>query len=71
MAIPQLAGLLFWALFVFIVGGTRGARTDDEATPLDASRRALAFASFAILALILLPLPHAVAPAVAVHCPYV
>ncbi len=64
------SGLLFWALFVFLVGGTRGARTDDDATPLDPSRRALAFAAFAILALILLPLPHVLAPTLSVYCPY-
>ena len=64
-------GLLFWAAFVFLVGGTRGARTDDDVTPLDRSRRALAWISFTLLALILLPLPHVLAPAIGVHCPYI
>lgn len=52
------SGVLFWAAFVFLVGGTRGARTEDDTVPFDGSRRALAWASFAMLALILLPLPH-------------
>ncbi len=64
-------GLLFWALFVFLIGGTRGAQTVDGAAPLDAPRRALAWLSFGLLAVILLPLPHVLAPALGVHCPYV
>lgn len=65
------SGLLFWALFVYLVGGTRGAEPRDDATPLDGRRRALAWAAFALLAVILLPLPHALAPGLGVHCPYV
>ncbi len=55
----------------FLMGGTRGARTDDDATPLDGRRQALAWASFALLALILAPLPHVLAPGIGIHCPYV
>ncbi len=65
------SGLLFWALLAYVVGGTQGARPRDDATPLDGGRRALAWASFALLALILLPLPHVLAPGLGVHCPYV
>ncbi len=65
------SGLLFWALVVFVIGGTRGVAPQDDATPLDGRRRALAWASFALLALILAPLPHALAPGLGLHCPYV
>ena len=64
------SGLLFWALLVFTMGGTRGVEPQDTATPLDARRHALAWVTFALLALILLPLPHVLAPGLGVHCPY-
>lgn len=64
-------GLLFWAVFVYLVGGTRGAAPSDDATPLDGWRRALAWGAYALLAFILVPLPHVLAPALGVHCPYV
>ena len=61
--------LLFWALFVFAVGGTRGIQALDDVTPLDGRRRVVALASFALVAVILSPLPHVLAPSLGVHCP--
>ena len=64
------SGLLFWALLVYLLAGRRGEPPQDDLTPLDGKRRALAWASFALLALILLPLPHALSPSLGLHCPY-
>ncbi len=65
------SGLLFWALLVLLIGGTKGAEPQDDATPLDGRRRALAWVTFALLALILVPFPHLLAPGLGLHCPYV
>lgn len=64
------SGLLLWAVLVYAIAGKRGEPPQDDLTPLDGRRRALAWAVFAILALILLPLPHALSPALGLHCPY-
>jgi len=65
------SGLLFWALLVFFIAGTPGLPPMEDVTVLDDRRRAVAWASFALLALILLPLPHAISPEIGLHCPYV
>ena len=65
------SGLLFWALMVFFIAGTPGMPPMEDVTPLDTRRRALAWCSFALLALILLPFPHALSPEIGLHCPYV
>ena len=62
-------GLLTWAIIVFFIAG-RGAPLLDDLTPLTPSRRWLGYAAFAILALILAPLPHTLWGAAGPHCPY-
>lgn len=62
-------GLLTWAIIVFFIGG-RGAPPLDDLTPLTPSRRWLGYATFAILVLILAPLPHTLWGATGIHCPY-
>jgi len=62
-------GLLTWAIIVFFIAG-RGAPPLEDLTPLPAARRWLGYAAFAILALILTPLPHKLWEAVGIHCPY-
>jgi hypothetical protein len=42
----------------------------EDVTVLDGRRRAVAWGSFALLALILLPLPHAISPEIGLQCPY-
>jgi len=39
--------------------------------PLDTSRQALGYLAFALLALILAPVPHGLYPTFGIHCPYV
>ena len=65
------SGLLFWALLVFFIAGTPGMPPMEDVTGLDGRRRAIAWVSFSLLALILLPLPHALSPEIGLHCPYV
>jgi len=65
------SGLLFWALVVFFIAGRPGMPPMEDVTVLDGRRRAVAWGSFALLALILLPLPHALSPEIGFHCPYV
>lgn len=62
-------GLLTWAIIVFFIAG-RAAPPLDDLTPLTPERRWLGYAAFAILALILAPLPHALWNAAGIHCPY-
>jgi membrane-associated protease RseP (regulator of RpoE activity) len=62
-------GLLTWAIIVFFIA-SRGAPPLDDLTPLSPARRALGFAAFAILALIIAPLPHTLWEAAGLHCPY-
>lgn len=64
------SGLLFWALLVFFIAGAPGMPPMEDVTPIDTRRRALAWFSFALLALILLPFPHALSPSIGLHCPY-
>ena len=62
-------GLLMWAIIVYFIAG-RGTSPLDDLTPLTPSRRWLGYASFAILALILAPVPHTLWHAIGIHCPY-
>lgn len=64
------SGLLFWALIVFFIAGTAGMPPMEDVTPLGVRRRAVAWSAFALLALILLPVPHALSPQIGLHCPY-
>ena len=62
-------GLLTWAIIVFFIAG-RGMPPLDDVTPITPARRCLGYAAFAILALILAPLPHSLWAAAGIHCPY-
>lgn len=62
-------GLLMWAIVVFFIAG-RGAPPLNDLTPLPPSRRRLGYTAFAILALIITPLPHTLWSAAGIHCPY-
>lgn len=62
-------GLLTWALIIFFIAG-RGAPPLDDFTPLTPERRVLGFVAFAILALILTPLPRTLWGGAGTGCPY-
>lgn len=62
-------GLLFWAILVFFIAG-RGTPPLNDLTPISPRRMGLGYATFLILALILIPLPHAFWDTAGIYCPY-
>ena len=62
-------GLMIWAIIVFFLART-GSSPLNDLSPLSAGRRALGYLAFAILALILVPLPHSLWHLAGIHCPY-
>lgn len=62
-------GLMMWAIIVFFLAGTSATPLEDL-TPLTPGRRWLGYATFVLLGLILVPLPHPLWPATGIHCPY-
>ena len=62
-------GLIMWALIIFFIAG-RGTPPLNDLTPVTPGRRWVGYAAFAVLALILVPLPHTLWPAAGIHCPY-
>ena len=69
LAIFVWPGLLFWALIIFLLAGG-GVSPLNDITPLTPGRQWLGYAVFLILALILIPLPHAFWQEAGIHCPY-
>jgi len=63
-------GLMFWALIVFFIAGTRDAPAANDLTPLGPARKALGYLTFLLLLLIIVPVPHSLYEAISVHCPY-
>jgi len=64
-------GLMMWAFIVFFIAGTRDAPPANDLTPLDVSRQAIGYFAFALLAMILVPVPHTLYGTFGIHCPYV
>jgi membrane-associated protease RseP (regulator of RpoE activity) len=64
------SGFLTWAFIVFFVAGTRDAPPLEDITPVDRGRAALGAFSFALLLLILAPVPRAFFAALGIQCPY-
>lgn len=69
LAIFVWPSLLMWAIIIFFIAG-RGASPLEDVSSLPPWRQWLGYATFAILIAILLPLPHALWQAAAIHCPY-
>jgi hypothetical protein len=69
LAIFVWPGLTMWAILIFFIAGTAVPPLNDL-TPLTPGRTGLGYASFAILLLILMPLPHALWSAAGLYCPY-
>ncbi len=61
--------LMLWALIAFFLAGA-GTPPLNDLTPITSGRRWLGYATFLILALILVPLPHTLWPAAGIYCPY-
>jgi hypothetical protein len=59
-----------WVLIVFFIAG-RGTPPLNDLVPISAGRKWLGYATFAILILILVPLPHALWSEAGIYCPYV
>jgi membrane-associated protease RseP (regulator of RpoE activity) len=51
-------GLMFWALIVFFIAGTRDAPAANDLTPVGPPRKALGYFTFLLLLLIIVPVPH-------------
>jgi membrane-associated protease RseP (regulator of RpoE activity) len=72
LAVFVWPGLLMWAIIVFFLAG-RGTPPLNDVSPLTPARKVLGVAAFVLLALILLPLPEALASPQAqdsMRCPY-
>ena len=63
-------GLLTWAILVFLLAGNAPIPPLNDLTDISPGRRWLGYATFAVLALILVPLPRALWSATGIHCPY-
>ena len=61
--------MMTWAIIVFFIAG-RGTPPLNDVTPLTPGCRWLGYATFAILASILVPIPQTLWNAVGFHCPY-
>ena len=64
-------GLMMFAFIVSFLAGTRDTPAANDLTGLDRSRQAVGYLAFAILALILVPVPHSLYGTFGIHCPYV
>ncbi|MEZ5398796.1 MAG: site-2 protease family protein [Bryobacteraceae bacterium] len=69
LAIFVWPGLMMWAIIVFFLAG-RGASPLNDLTTLSPGRCRVGYATFVILALILLPFPHGLWTSAGIHCPY-
>ena len=69
LAIFVWPGLMMWALIVFFIAG-RATPPLNDLTPVTTGRRWLGYATFLILGLILIPLPHTLWTAAGMHYPY-
>lgn len=65
------SGLLFWAIIIFFIAGTRDNPPINDVTTLDRKRVVLAACALAMLLLIVVPIPHAFYASFGIHCPYV
>lgn len=69
LAVFVWPGLTMWAILIFFIAG-RAVPPLNDLTPLTPGRTGLGYATFAILLVILMPLPHALWRAAGLHCPY-
>ena len=67
LALLVWPGLLFWALIVFFIAGTRDAPAENDLSPVDRPRQALGYLTFLLLLLIIVPVPQSLYHAIALH----
>lgn len=63
-------GLLGWAILVYLLAGEKGPPPRNDLSPAGPGRWAAGVFLFAVLVLTLAPLPHRVADALGLRCPY-
>jgi membrane-associated protease RseP (regulator of RpoE activity) len=63
-------GLMFWAIIVFFIAGTRDAPAANDVTPVNLPRKVLGYFTFLLLLLIIVPVPRALYETIGLHCPY-
>jgi membrane-associated protease RseP (regulator of RpoE activity) len=63
-------GLLFWALIIYFIAGTRDAPPLNDVSRLDRGRVVLGALAFALLLAILLPVPPSLYAPFGIHSPY-
>lgn len=64
------SGLLFWALIIYFIAGSKGMPPLNDLSPLPAGRRVLGALTFIVLLLILTPVPQTLYQAAGLHSPY-
>lgn len=64
------SGLLVWAFIVYFIAGRKGMPPLNNVSRLSLGRQAVGWFAYAILAAILLPVPHAFFDQLGIHCPY-
>jgi hypothetical protein len=64
------SGLLMWAFIVYFIAGGKGLPPLNNLGHLGAGRMAVGAFAFALLALILMPVPHRFYDSLGIHCPY-
>lgn len=64
------SGLLVWAFIVYFIAGRKGMPPLNNVSRLDLRRQAVGWFAYAILAAILMPVPHAFFEQLGIHCPY-
>lgn len=64
------SGLLMWAFLVYFIAGGKGLPPLNNLEHLGAGRMAVGAFAFALLALILMPVPHRFYDSLGIHCPY-
>ena len=63
-------GLMFWAIIVFFVAGTRDAPAANDVSPLEPGRKLLGYFTFLLLLLIIVPVPRVLFEKIGLHSPY-
>lgn len=64
------SGLLGWAFLVYFIAGAKGLPPLDDVSGPGAGRLALGWLTFALLVLILVPVPHQLYESLSLGCPY-